>query len=91
MTDTQLKQIADCGFTQNVKSVINLKNSRMLVWGSVYYLYDKDVEFQYSLPKTKHLSICLNIEQSFVQIDPYNKGFNHLAAIKKMIELGLIN
>jgi hypothetical protein len=89
MTKDQLIQIAKAGFPDNAKRLINFENSEMIFWGDVYRLYDKDCPFIMMLPKEEYLSIFIN-DDGFVQIQVINRAFNHFAAIKEMLSLGLI-
>jgi len=89
ITKEQLIQISKVGFPERVKQFINFDNCEIFHWSGVYRLYDKEEGFDYMLPKKEHLSIFIG-EDNFIQIKCGDKAFNNYAAIKEMINLGII-
>lgn len=89
MTKEQLIQIAQVGFPERVKQIINFENAEMHHQAGVFRLYDKGCPFLLMLPKESYLSIFIGADK-FVQIQVGKKAFNHYAAIKEMERMRLV-
>ena len=88
MTKEQLVHIAQVGFPERVKQLIEWDKVDIHSMSGVYRLYNTDKYFNNLLPKEVYLSI--HLEGQFVQIQTEHKAFDHYAAIKEMEAMGLI-
>lgn len=76
----QLKEIANAGYH---KSLFNRNKLKMYESENTFYLFDSD-------RMERYMSIAFD-GRDYVNIEVFNiDNFNHLAAIRKMEELGLI-
>lgn len=88
--------IAKAGFPADKHHLYNFETPGYLVFGDVFRLFEKE-----EIDRSKigwlgtglnEVFLSIHIEdKTFVQIQVGNRKFNHLAAIKKMIELNLIS
>ncbi len=89
ITLEQLVAVAKAGYPERYKEKNDLEGLELFYKSNVYRLVDKNVEYQFMIPKYDHMSIAFEGDD-FVQIHVGNKKFNHLAAIDKMKELKII-
>lgn len=90
MNEEQLKAISERGFDK--KSTIHTISQKLNFHelGNIYRLYDKKTSNGIFAPDNAEITIVLRSRDN-VQINTNKHPFNHLAAIKKMQELNLID
>ncbi|MBK5723000.1 hypothetical protein JGH11_19205 [Dysgonomonas sp. Marseille-P4677] len=81
ITLDQLKEIAKAGYESNI-SDFNMNGCYIRGTETSIALLDGDCIYLFL--------ICYDNENTFIHFDRTNARFNHLAAIRKMEELGII-
>lgn len=88
ITLSDLIQIAKAGFPERCREFIDFDYLDYTKTGDVYRLHDLYEPTVFTLPHTYHMS--LEITNGWVHFGTGNKAFNQLAAINKMIDLGIL-
>lgn len=88
MTREQLIEIAKAGFVSYLQDKYDLDNAQMVSMNDIFWLIPHPPTSGFALPETYFLAVEM-FEKRWVQFNA-TKPFNHLAAIRKMEQLGLV-
>ena len=82
-------EIAKAGYsdTPNISTFFDYSKCTMMCIGSVFRLYESDVDFVVFFPRWSVL--CIDIQEDFAQFTPmlHSQKFNHLKATMKLLDI----
>ena len=82
-------EIAKAGYsdTPNISTFFDYSKCTMMCMGSVFRMYESDIDFVFVLPRVSVL--CIDIQDDFIQFTPILRSikFNHLKATMKLLDI----